>query len=701
MAKLDKDYEFPLYIFHQGKNYKAYEFFGCHRIKGDTFAFRVWAPHAKQVSVSGDFNGWDNEANVMKEISDGIYEAKIDNVKIYDCYKYAIETKNGDIIMKADPYACHAETRPGTASKVYELGKYRWSDEKWKQANGNGNILEKPVNIYEIHFGSWKRHEDGEFLSYRQMAEELVPYVKDMGYTHIEMMPIMEYPFDGSWGYQVTGYFAPTSRYGTPDDLMYFVDACHKAGIGVILDWVPAHFPKDAHGLYEFDGECTYEYSDMKKGEHKEWGTRVFDYGKNEVKSFLISSAMYWVDRFHFDGLRVDAVASMLYLDYGREDGQWTPNKNGGRENLEAVEFFKDLNCAMFKEHPEVMMIAEESTAWPMITMPTNIGGLGFNFKWNMGWMNDMLRYVSLDPLFRKGNHNCITFSFYYAFSENFILPISHDEVVHGKCSLINKMPGEYEMKFDGLRLFLAYMFAHPGKKLLFMGSEFGQFIEWNYKQGLDWLLLDYDMHKKMLGFTKTLNNLYKDTPALWQIDYSWDGFQWISSEDNANSVIAFRRIDRDGKEIIAIFNFTPNSFDEYRIGVPEEGSYKVILDTSLERFGGSTLEKHPAYKTKKKPMHGFEQSIGLKLSGLSALYLEKPAKKPTKSKPKALKAEKKVEAKIETEKEVKKGQPKKVKEDKSKEVKAPAKSAVAKKETDKKVKKADKKPAVSNKKKK
>lgn len=701
MAKLDKDYEFPLYIFHQGKNYKAYEFFGCHRIKGDTFAFRVWAPHAKQVSVSGDFNGWDNEANVMKEISDGIYEAKIDNVKIYDCYKYAIETKNGDIIMKADPYACHAETRPGTASKVYELGKYRWSDEKWKQANGNGNILEKPVNIYEIHFGSWKRHEDGEFLSYRQMAEELVPYVKDMGYTHIEMMPIMEYPFDGSWGYQVTGYFAPTSRYGTPDDLMYFVDACHKAGIGVILDWVPAHFPKDAHGLYEFDGECTYEYSDMKKGEHKEWGTRVFDYGKNEVKSFLISSAMYWVDRFHFDGLRVDAVASMLYLDYGREDGQWTPNKNGGRENLEAVEFFKDLNCAMFKEHPEVMMIAEESTAWPMITMPTNIGGLGFNFKWNMGWMNDMLRYVSLDPLFRKGNHNCITFSFYYAFSENFILPISHDEVVHGKCSLINKMPGEYEMKFDGLRLFLAYMFAHPGKKLLFMGSEFGQFIEWNYKQGLDWLLLDYDMHKKMLGFTKTLNNLYKDTPALWQIDYSWDGFQWISSEDNANSVIAFRRIDRDGKEIIAIFNFTPNSFDEYRIGVPEEGSYKVILDTSLERFGGSTLEKHPAYKTKKKPMHGFEQSIGLKLSGLSALYLEKPAKKLTKSKPKALKAEKKVEAKIETEKEVKKGQPKKAKEDKSKEVKAPAKSAVAKKETDKKVKKADKKPAVSNKKKK
>ncbi len=624
MNKLKQEYEFPLYLFHSGKNYKAYEFFGCHRMKGEKFVFRVWAPHAVCVYVTGDFNGWDDSADRMEQISPGIWEAEIDGVSVFDCYKYAIHTKGGKTNMKADPYAFHAETRPGTASKVYGDIEYKWKDKKWYDKVKAENILERPVSIYEIHFGSWKQHENGDFLSYRQMAEELVPYVKEMGYTHIEMMPIMEYPFDGSWGYQVTSYFAPTSRYGTPEDLMYFIDACHKAEIGVILDWVPAHFPKDAYGLYEFDGECTYEYSDLKKGEHKEWGTRVFDYAKNEVKSFLISSAMYWVDKFHFDGLRVDAVASMLYLDYGRNDGEWTPNKYGGNENLEAIEFFKELNSAMFKEHPEVMMIAEESTAWPMITMPPDIGGLGFNFKWNMGWMNDMLRYTSMDPLFRKGNHNCITFSFFYAFSENFILPISHDEVVHGKASLINKMPGDYDMKFDGLRLFLAYMFAHPGKKLLFMGSEFGQFIEWNYKQGLDWLLLDYEKHRKMLEFSKELNLFYRNHPCLWEIDYDWAGFQWISSDDNANSVIAFRRIDKKGRELIAIFNFTPNSFDEYRIGVPENAVYKVVMDTSLEKYGGVKSRLSGTYKAKKLPMHGLDQSIGLKLNGLSALFLEK-----------------------------------------------------------------------------
>ena len=635
MAKIKEEYQLPVYLFHNGTNYKAYKFFGNHKINKDKFAFRVWAPNATAVSVVGDFNSWDNNANKCKLVAPGIWEATVKGVNIYDCYKYAVTSPTGVVHLKADPYAVHQETRPGTGSKVYELHNYSWGDEAWQKKKENQNILAQPINIYEVHFGSWKRHDDGNFLTYREMAEQLVPYVKDMGYTHIEMLPIMEYPYDGSWGYQVTGYFAATSRYGLPEDLMYFVDCCHKAGIGVILDWVPAHFPKDAFGLYEFDGTCCYEYSDMKKGEHKEWGTRVFDYSKNEVKSFLISSAEYWIDEFHFDGIRVDAVASMLYLDYCRKDGEWTPNKNGGRENLEAVEFFKQLNSTILSNHPGSMMIAEESTAWPMITMPPDKGGLGFNFKWNMGWMNDMLRYTSMDPLFRKGNHNCITFSFFYAFSENFILPISHDEVVHGKASLLNKMPGEYEMKFDGMRLFLAYMMAHPGKKLLFMGSEFGQFIEWNYKQGLDWLLLDYDKHRQLQSFTRELNNFYNEHSELWEIDYSWEGFQWISSEDNCNSVIAFRRINSKGEEIIAVFNWTPNNFSSYKIGVPEKGTYKVLLDTSLAKYGGDKSRKDNAYKTKSQPIHGYEQNIDLKLHGLSALFLQK-VKAPAKSVKKA-----------------------------------------------------------------
>ena len=629
MEQLKEEYQLPVYLFHEGKNYEAYRFFGVHKIKKGTYAFRVWAPHAVGVAVAGDFNDWSETANPMTLIAPEIWEAVVDGVSKYDCYKYAIQTTDGRLLMKADPYAVHQETRPGTASKVYDLPSYKWTDSDWFARQKEVSVLDKPVNIYEIHFGSWKQHEDGTFLTYREMADTLVPYVKDMGYTHIEMMPIMEYPFDGSWGYQVTGYFAPTSRYGVPEDLMYFMDTCHKAGIGVILDWVPAHFPKDAHGLYAFDGECTYEYSDLKKGEHKEWGTRVFDYGKNEVRSFLISSAMYWADLFHFDGIRVDAVASMLYLDYGREPGEWTPNKDGGNENYEAVDFFRQLNSAVLTRHPSMMMIAEESTAWPMITMPPDVGGLGFNFKWNMGWMNDMLSYISLDPIYRAFNHDKLTFSFFYCFSENYILPISHDEIVYGKCSMLQKMSGQNEEeKFASYRAFLGYMMAHPGKKLLFMGQEFAQKNEWNYETQLDWELLEQPAHKQMEQFSQDLNKFYLEHPALWQDDDSWQGFSWISHDDYQQSVIAFRRIDDDGKEIIAICNFCPVQRNDYKIGVPKEGRYQTVFNTDAAVYGGSGITEKK-FETLPISMHGFEQCISMTLAPLSVLYLEyAPVKK-------------------------------------------------------------------------
>lgn len=626
-TKKHSENDVPLYLFHEGSNSNAYEYFGSHRKNKNTVVFRVWAPDAKNVSVTGDFNNWSETENPMKPLknSGGVWEAEIKNIKPYDMYKYCITAADGRTLMKCDPYGFHMETRPGTATKYYEIDDcYEWHDEKWVEGRNGKNIYESPVNIYEIHAGSWKQYDDGNFYSYRALADALVPYVKKMGYTHIEFMPLTEYPFDGSWGYQVTGYFAATSRYGEPKDLMYLVDKCHENGIGVILDWVPAHFPKDANGLYEFDGGPLYEYSDPRKGEHYGWGTRVFDFGKNEVRSFLMSSASFWLKKYHLDGIRIDAVASMLYLDYDRKDGEWVPNKNGGNENLEAVEFLQKLNENIFRDFPYAMMIAEESTSWPMVTKPVFSGGLGFNFKWNMGWMNDILRYFSLDGFFRKYNHDCITFSMFYAFSENFVLPISHDEVVHGKKSLIDKMPGSYDEKFAGVRAFLGYMMAHPGKKLMFMGQEFGQFIEWNYEKGLDWLLLDYPKHRALQNYFKKINEFYKANPAFWQIDYSWEGFSWISSDDKDNSVIAFRRIDEKGKEIIVVCNFTNVERCDYRIGIPKKGAYKIVFNSDDVEFGGEGKGNKGKLKTESINMHGFEQSISLDLPPMSAIYIKK-----------------------------------------------------------------------------
>ncbi|MBR4072539.1 MAG: 1,4-alpha-glucan branching protein GlgB [Clostridia bacterium] len=598
----------------------AYNHLGSFVKKGYTL-FRVWAPNAKQVSVVGDFNGWDSSTNPMVSISGGVWEAKIKNLNNFDTYKYAVTSADGRTVFKSDPYARHFETPPANGSKLYIEDGYAWHDEKWLEEQAKKDLYSSPVNIYEVHAGSWR----SETVDYITFAGELSKYVKQMGYTHIELMPITEHPFEGSWGYQATGYFAPTSRYGTPADFKRFIDIMHREGIGVILDWVPAHFPKDEFGLYRFDGSPCYEYADPRKGEHSQWGTAVFDYGRPEVMSFLVSSAVYWIKEYHIDGLRVDAVASMLYLDYGRQGGDWCPNIYGGRENLEAVELIKKINSAAFKANPNVMMIAEESTAWPLVTKPADVGGLGFNYKWNMGWMNDMLRYMSLDPLFRKYNHDCLTFSFFYAFSENFVLPISHDEVVHGKCSMIQKMPGEYEDKFKNLKAFYAYMMAHPGKKLLFMGQEFAQFSEWDYKKELDWFLLDYETHGYMQKYVKALNKFYLKTPELWEVDYSWEGFKWISNDDYCQSVISFRRISADGSEIICVCNFVPVKREKYRIGVPKKGSYKLIFCSDSKEYGGNTETKGIAVKSENEPMHGYEQSVELTLPAMSVSYYKVP----------------------------------------------------------------------------
>ena len=615
--KNNRDYEVALHFFHEGSATEAYEFFGSHFCEQNGkkgVVFRVWAPHANSVSVVGDFNHWDRFQNRMQRVStDGsVWELFIPDLKKYDLYKYSVESSQGQIKLKADPYGYHMETRPNTATKIYDIDGFKWNDEKWLTDRASKNIYDSAINIYEIHLNSWmnKRNED-ELFNYMELAKKLIPYVKKMGYTHIEIMPVAEFPFDGSWGYQQIGYYAPTSRFGTPHDFMEFVDFCHQNEIGLILDWVPAHFPKDAAGLYEFDGGYCYEYAEPLKREHLNWGTRVFDWGKPEVQSFLISNANYWLDKYHVDGLRVDAVASMLYLDYDRKDGQWQRNIRGGNENLEAIAFLQKLNTALFGKHENILMIAEESTAWPMVTKPADVGGLGFNFKWNMGWMNDMIAYMSMNPEYRPYHHNMLTFSFYYAFSENFILPISHDEVVYGKCSMLDKMSGPRDKRFASLRTFLSYMTAHPGKKLMFMGQEFAQFKEWNYKTGLDWDVLEFDEHKKHQYFVEELNKFYNEHKELWEADSDWSGFKWISSDDNSNSVIVFRRFDRSGNELVVVCNFQPNYHEQYSFGVPFYADYEEIFTTEKPEYGGGAIFNGTVV-SQNEPMHGEPYSPNL-----------------------------------------------------------------------------------------
>ena len=607
--------------FHTTGVSDAYRFLGCHaqnRDGVDGFVFRTWAPRAQSVRVTGDFNFWNEEDLPMQPVGCGVWEAFSRFAQPGQRYKLCIKTKDGRTVYKTDPYGNRCGVLPDTASIIEAEDGFVWHDGLYRARRRKEKILNRPVNIYEVHAGSWKRHEDGSVLSFRELAQQLVPYVRDMGYTHIELLPVMEYPYDPSWGYQITCYYAPTHRYGAPEDLKYFIDEAHRAGIGVILDWVPAHFPKDANGLYEFDGTCCYELSDPTMNEHPDWTTRIYDYGKPEVRSFLISNACYWISQFHADGIRVDAVASMLYLDYNRPN--YKPNRFGGRENLEAIDFLRQLNAAAFQTEPAVMMIAEESTAFPLITKPDYDGGLGFLFKWNMGWMNDMLQYMSLDPLYRKGDHNALTFSMTYAFSENFILPLSHDEVVHGKCSLIGKMPGNYDDKFNNLRVLYAYQMAHPGKKLNFMGSEFAQFIEWNFKQGLDWLLLGYEKHRKMQQFVKTLNRFYLENRELWEVDTGWDGYEWIEPDDRDRSVIAFRRKDRKGRELVVVCNFCPVLRENYRLGLPKQGWYVPVLNTDDEAFGGYGFAPETV-RTEKKPSHGQMQSGLFRVPPMSVCF--------------------------------------------------------------------------------
>lgn len=615
--------ELDMYLFGQGTHYDIYRKLGAHpesrgRAKGVRFA--VWAPHAERVSVIGSFNDWQEDAHEMKRLEPmGIYELFVKGAQVGDLYKFYIETADGRKLYKADPYALSSELRPGTASRVADIDSFTWSDSRWmKKRQGMKDIQEEPMAIYEVHPGSWKRHpgrEDEGFYTYRELAHSLTDYVKEMGYTHVELMGIAEYPFDGSWGYQVTGYYAPTSRYGTPEDFMYFVNYLHKNNIGIILDWVPAHFPKDAHGLADFDGEPLYEYADTRKGEHPDWGTKIFDYGRTEVKNFLIGSALLWVEHYHIDGLRVDAVASMLYLDYGKQDGQWVANEYGENKNLDAIEFFRHLNTLVRGRNPGVAMIAEESTAWPMVTGDAEHGGLNFNFKWNMGWMHDFLDYMKLDPYFRKDNHHRMTFAMSYNGSENYILVLSHDEVVHLKCSMLNKMPGLGRDKFDNLKVGYAFMMGHPGKKLLFMGQDFAQLREWSEERELDWYLLGEKEHAQIHEVMKELLSIYHRYPAMYQDDNSFDGFEWINANDAQKSIYSFIRKSRTGrKNLLFVLNFTPMERKDYRVGVPYKRQYKLIFNSDDERFGGSGKERPLVYKAEKREWDGRPYSIGYEL---------------------------------------------------------------------------------------
>lgn len=634
VKKRKKSYEIgelDQYLFGQGNHYEIYKKLGSHRVKNgkrEGVYFAVWAPHAVAVSVVGDFNGWDMEANPMeREEPLGIYTCFIPDVQEYAMYKYCIETYKHEYIFKADPFANHAELRPGTASKVADISNLKWTDSKWMENRKTWDHKKEPMSVYEVHIGSWKRHigrEDEGFYTYREFGKEIVKYVKDMGYTHIEIIGIAEHPFDGSWGYQVTGYFAPTSRYGTPEDFAWMVNYLHQNKIGVILDWVPAHFPRDAHGLADFDGTPTFEYADPRQGEHPDWGTKIFDFSKNEVRNFLISNALFWIEYFHIDGLRVDAVASILYLDYGKQAGQWIPNKYGGHENLEAIDFFKHLNSVILGRNPGALMIAEESTAWPKVTGDVEDDGLGFSLKWNMGWMHDFTEYMKLDPYFRKDNHNLMTFAMSYAYSENYILVLSHDEVVHLKCSMLNKMPGLGFDKFANLKVGYAFMMGHVGKKLLFMGQEFAQLREWSEEREIDWYLLAEKEHQAIQNWMRDLLHLYRRNKALYEMDGSWEGFEWINADDAYRSIFSFMRHSKDNKKnLLFVCNFTPMERADYRVGVPRRKQYKLVLNSDEEKYGGTGEVRPLVYKAVAQECDGRPYSFAYSLKPYGVAVFE------------------------------------------------------------------------------